>query len=280
MTENAHQFVVGDDSRQLETPSRVIRTVAPIKEQVVRLLRKAIANMELQPGQRLTERDVMARAQVSRSTAREAIQQLAAEELVTLVPQIGATITAPSQRMTTEIYEVRALLEGIVAGAFASQATDEEIASLRRALNNIIAHTQAKNIEATLHAKDDFDHILLHGAGHSVIAGILAGLSTRVAMLRVTTMRHPGRPEKAVKELEVLMRAIEARDPAAAAAAASDHVRNASATLGGVAMAGRPSSVTEQLKMGLPAPTNGSPSKRPSAAVGKKVGNNNHRRSH
>jgi DNA-binding GntR family transcriptional regulator len=89
---------------------QVARVAAPLREQVLDLLRREIVEMRLRPGQRLVERELIQRIGVSRTTIREALRELAAEGLVTTIPQKGAIVAVPSWRGAEEVYEVRALL--------------------------------------------------------------------------------------------------------------------------------------------------------------------------
>src|SRR5437763_17205254 len=66
---------------------RVQRVAAPLREQVLHVLRREIVELRLPPGQRLIERELVERLRVSRTTIREALLQLAAEGLVTTVPR-------------------------------------------------------------------------------------------------------------------------------------------------------------------------------------------------
>ena len=67
--------------------ARVSRVAAPVREQVLELLRKEIVEMRLRPGQRLVERELIDSFGVSRTTMREALRGLASEGLVTTSPQ-------------------------------------------------------------------------------------------------------------------------------------------------------------------------------------------------
>ena len=77
---------------------RVGRVAAPLREQVVDVLRQAILDFRLKPGQRLIERELIEQTGVSRTTIREVLRQLAAEGLVTTIPQKGAIVVVPSAR--------------------------------------------------------------------------------------------------------------------------------------------------------------------------------------
>src|SRR4029079_6585742 len=131
---------------------QVERGAAPRREQVSALLRREIVSMRLQPGQRLVERELIERIGVSRTTVREALRELAAEGLVTTIPQKGAIVAVPSWRAAGERYEVRALLEGAAAREFAERATDAQVAALRGAL--VLVEQSENDSEALLNAKD------------------------------------------------------------------------------------------------------------------------------
>ena len=70
---------------------RVGRVAAPLREQVVDVLREAILDFRLKPGQRLIERELIEQIGVSRTTIREVLRQLAAEG-----PPASAGVTSPA----------------------------------------------------------------------------------------------------------------------------------------------------------------------------------------
>jgi len=206
--------------------SRVLRVAAPLREQVLDLLRAEIVEMRLRPGQRLVERELIDSFGVSRTTIREALRGLAAEGLVTTIPQKGAIVAIPSAKAAAEVYEVRALLEGAAAGEFVLRASDDQIATLRGALASIEA-SQHESPRVMLAAKNRFYEALFDGADNATIRSILDGLRARVAVLRVTSLTAPGRPRQSVAEIGAIVEAIERRDGEGAAAAAAFHVRQA-----------------------------------------------------
>src|ERR687891_466384 len=95
MTE-AEAAVDGSGVKSADLAGQVARVAAPLREQVLDLLRREIVEMRLRPGQRLVERELIQRIGVSRTTIREALRELAAEGLVTTIPQKGAIVAGPS----------------------------------------------------------------------------------------------------------------------------------------------------------------------------------------
>ncbi|HVW17998.1 MAG TPA: GntR family transcriptional regulator [Solirubrobacteraceae bacterium] len=217
----------GADAVAPNLAAQVARVAAPVREQVLDLLRREIVEMRLLPGQRLVERELIERIGVSRTTIREALRELAAEGLVTTIPQKGAIVAAPSWKEAAEVYEVRALLEGAAAREFAERADDDQVRALREALDAIERSADADDPKSLLAAKDRFYEVLFEGAGNATIRQILESLQARVAVMRAASLQASGRPAQSAVEIRAIVEAIEQRDGAVAAEAASYHVRRA-----------------------------------------------------
>lgn len=210
---------------------RVGRVAAPLREQVLDLLRQAIVEQRLKPGDRLIERDLVERVGVSRTTIREVLRQLDAEGLVTTIPQKGVVVAAPSPQEAAELYEVRSALEALAGRLFVERASDEQVEALASAFDEVERVTyEGGDIHAMLQAKKGFYDVLLAGAGNSAIHSILSGLQARVGVLRTTSLSQPGRPQRAVREIRAIVEAVEARDAEAAARACAHHVEQAART--------------------------------------------------
>lgn len=211
------------------TSLRVGRVAAPLREQVLEVLRQAILDFRLKPGQRLIERELIEQTGVSRTTIREVLRQLAAEGLVTTIPQKGAIVVVPSAQEAADLYEVRAALEALAARLFVRRATDEQVRALRSSVRNIerLCKRREPDIQALLQAKDGFYEVLLQGAGNAAIRETLDGLRARVRLLRATSLSAPNRTAGTVAELHAIVAAAEARDEDAMAAACEQHVNEA-----------------------------------------------------
>lgn len=206
------------------------RVAAPLREQVVTLVRDAILGFRLQPGQRLIERELVEQLGVSRATVREVLRQLAVEGLVTVVPQRGAVVTALTPDDAADLYEMRASLESLAVRRFVQRATPEQVAELCAAVEDIEATSSSTDPEDQLRAKDEFYRVLLGGSGSEPLQQTLAGLQARVRLLRATSLSEPGRPRQAAAELRAVVEAVQAGDAEAAAKACALHVHNAART--------------------------------------------------
>lgn len=210
---------------------KVGRVAAPLREQVLDVIRQAILDFHYKPGQRLIERELIEQVGVSRTTIREVLRELEAEGLVTTVPQKGAIVVVPSPEEAADLYEVRTALEELAVRRFVERASDEQVGELRATAEAFKKTVEAGgDTKAMLAGKDAFYDVLLDGAGNAEIHSILNSLQARVRMLRAASMSNPGRGPKIIKELDELVGAIERRDGDAAAAACARHLGKAEAS--------------------------------------------------
>ena len=204
---------------------RVERNPALIRSQVLDNLRQAILDRRLAPGQRLIERELVELTGVSRTSVREALRELAAEGLVTAIPNKGTVVTSVSAEEARQLYQVRSALEGLAGRLFVANATAAQRKALARAMERI--ERQAAKGIPILAAKDAFYDVLFEGGGNEALRSVVGGLHARVSVLRSLSLSVPGRLEHSLAELRAIVAAVQAGDADAAAAACSRHVEEA-----------------------------------------------------
>lgn len=220
----------GDASRSGSTwvGEGVGRVAAPLRESVLDIVRQAILNFELRPGERLIERELIEQLGVSRTTVREVLARLAAEGLVTIIPQKGAIVSVLTVEEAADIYEMRGLLEGFAVRRFVERATPEQMKELRATLAELEAAAEKESDDGSgLSAKDKFYRVLLRGASSPRLTEILTSLQGQVRVLRAISLSVSGRPKEAAAEIRAVVEAIEAGDAEAGARACVAHVDNA-----------------------------------------------------
>lgn len=208
------------------------RVAAPLREQVIAMIRNAILEFQLRPGQRLIERELIERFGVSRTTIREALRDLAAEGLVTVIPQKGAVVSAPSPEEAADLYDIRAHLESLAVERFIGRASAEQVQRLQMTVSDLVdvSYSAAPSTQAVLRAKDRFYDALIEGAGSEVLKQVLVPLQSRVRVLRATSLGSPGRAREAADEIREIMAAIQRRDAAEASRLCVEHIQNAAKT--------------------------------------------------
>jgi DNA-binding GntR family transcriptional regulator len=93
-------------------------------------LYRAIIDHKIPPGTQLLEDKLSAAFKVSRTVIRKALQQLAHERLVDIVPNKGASVAKPSAEEARQIFEARRELEQIIVQMAAAKASDAELQNL------------------------------------------------------------------------------------------------------------------------------------------------------
>lgn len=81
-------------------------------------------------GDELKEKNIGDELGVSRTPVREALRQLELEGLVSIIPNKGAFVEGVSTDDIRDIYEIRALLEGLCARWAATRISDELMATM------------------------------------------------------------------------------------------------------------------------------------------------------
>jgi DNA-binding GntR family transcriptional regulator len=153
---------------------------------------------------------------------------VAAEGLVTVVPQKGARVSTPSFTEAVDLYEIRACLESLAVMRFVERASDEEISALEEAIVDFsrVAHKTTDTL-ALLNSKEMFYRVLIVGARSPVLEQLLAQMKARVRGLRAASLSKPGRAFETVDELDAVVRAIRDRNAELAANLCAEHVRTA-----------------------------------------------------
>lgn len=178
----------------------------------------------LRPGDRLTETDLADRLGISRTPVREAIRQLESDGLVTHVPRVGVTVRRLDYAEITELYEMRAVLEGTAARFAARAASEVELSEL----GAITAEMRKAPDAATLYdANRQFHTVLLNAARNRFLVKAVEAVQKTLLILGPSTMEESARAAEAIAEHDRIIAALHARDGAAAEAAMRAHIEAA-----------------------------------------------------
>jgi len=206
----------------------VERHAAPVRQQVVRLIRQDILDQRLRPGDRLTESALCARYGVSRTVVREALRQLESESLITMRPHRGPIVAVLTAHQIRSLYQVRANLEGLAGHLFAQQASDRQARALVDHVAHMAAHLLDADLGARVRLKEEFYRLLLDGAGNPILRETLAGIHARIGLFRHYAFSDDERTRLSLDELRRITDAAALRrDPDAAQQACTEHIDRA-----------------------------------------------------
>ncbi|WP_273728704.1 GntR family transcriptional regulator [Brucella gallinifaecis] len=201
-----------------------------VQQEAVEKLRQAIITGVFKPGERLVEADLCDMLGISRPSVREALRSLESERLIALIPNKGPQVPILTWEQATEIYQVRALLEGEAASLAARNITDASIEKMYLALQVFEKAGQENDTAVQIGSTADFYAEILRACNNSIIEDILSGLLARINLLRGRSMSMPGRAKVSLNEMTSIFYALQARDGEAARRAAVYHVEQAYAS--------------------------------------------------
>ncbi len=199
----------------------------PIYARICQRIRSDILSGELAPGQRLKISDLIKRYKVSQMPIREALQQLQGEWLVTISPNRGACVRQVDAAFIGHMYEIRGVIEGLLARRCAESAGEEDIAALSALEAECEAHAAREDLPATLAANKEFHGKIYQIAGNPVATELLNRHFGLLQALRKIYGVGPRRFERLVEQHRHLMDAIRRHDAATAAEAGALHCESA-----------------------------------------------------
>lgn len=201
---------------------------APLRNKIMKSLRRAIETGLLEPGTRLVEKDLCQQLNVSRTSLREALRQLQSEGILTDFNNRGLAVVTITTEDAENIYRIRGALEPLIVEQFIENASDDEIKALQAhgvQLRESYLHGNAEEIVAS---KRDFYDRICTGARNPIAFGVLSKLTVLTSPLRRRSVVRPERRIQSIAEIDKIVAAIVKRDKTAAKIAAEEHVGHSS----------------------------------------------------
>jgi DNA-binding GntR family transcriptional regulator len=192
-------------------------------------MRQAIRDRALVHGTLYSENEIAETLGMSRTPVREALITLAREGLVEIASQRGFRLREVSQTQRAEVFDLRALLEGYAAERLAGRATPEDVARLRELVER--QQDLAEDPEAFLAVDEEFHLLMPHLCGLERTHDTLTSLRGAMWLIGSQALALPQRIPAVVAEHRAIVDAIAAGDPAAAAAAAREHIARTAAAV-------------------------------------------------
>lgn len=199
------------------------------QEQAYLFLREAILSGKLAGGTRLNISQVATRLDMSRMPVRDALRQLDAEGLVTIRPHRGVIITKLTPEDVLEVFEMRAVLEGLAVRVALPRLDADAFEDLERLLERMARN--AGNLTQWLRLHNEFhDYICRKSGWPRLVAQTTLLRRTIEPYLRV----HVGfyRSEELLgSEHPKLLEVLREGDPERAERAMRDHVECSAASI-------------------------------------------------
>jgi DNA-binding GntR family transcriptional regulator len=153
-----------------------------LTDRAYRQLEEMIVTLQLPPGTVLSEQALSVRLRIGRTPIREALQRLARDGLVVIMPRRGIMVSEINLRLQLRLLEVRRELERLMASLAAQRATPEERHEFAEVAQAMLA-AAAKADDIAFMRLDQQFNILIATAARNEFArrtmGLMNGLSRR-----------------------------------------------------------------------------------------------------
>jgi DNA-binding GntR family transcriptional regulator len=200
----------------------------PVRDKAHDVLKRAIIEGKLAPGERLVESQIADGLNISRTPLREAILRLEAEGFLQRHANGSVYVKRLSVADVQGLYAARSVLEGLAAREAASRITVAQLARLDAILAEVReAGTAATDVSRLAELGEEFHRIIIEASGNTTCAELLHFLRDRIAQHRHFTMAMPSRQRAAARELGAVLTQLRRRNPEAAERAARRHVLQA-----------------------------------------------------
>jgi DNA-binding GntR family transcriptional regulator len=194
-----------------------------IRAEVYEHLKLEIVQGRLPGGERLAEENIAATLGVSRTPVREAVQRLAQDGFVELIPNKGARVRSLSSQEIIQTYAVREVLEGLAARLAAEHRDAHDLDQLIKTLAQLEC-LPSDDYAAQTAADLEFHAAIASAGKNAVLQDTLRGLRDTIARAKLLT-RKTNQASETKLEHHTILKHIQNGDANAAEVSARAHVQ-------------------------------------------------------
>jgi DNA-binding GntR family transcriptional regulator len=183
-----------------------------LHDTVVEHIRRFIVEGTLEPGKKLNERELCETLGISRTPLREALKVLAAEGLIEISPNRGASVSKMSEAELRETFELMSGLEAFAGELAAERITAAELAEIK-ALHYAMLACRTQHDLAGYYSRNQAIHDKINEAArNSALRQTYIAVNRRLQALRFRSNFQTPKWDSAIHDHEEMLKALEARD--------------------------------------------------------------------
>lgn len=213
------------------TPSLVatidLETADPavlLRDRAYDQIKAAIRLGQVQPGQPLAETRLSKQLGISRTPVREALQLLAQEGLVQVIPGRAVTVAAPSLHDVMDAIHVRFLIEPEVARLAAKHISDSLLETLLQAQQGLDYAIETADRPAWSRADNVYHETISAACSNQLLADLALQMRNRVSYLSIDAQGNWERLVICTTEHRHVVEAIARHDSEEAARLMRQHI--------------------------------------------------------
>lgn len=198
-----------------------------LRHLVAERVRAAILANEIKPGEWLRQEQLAQKFGVSQTPVREALQDLVSEGVVERIPYRGIRVVEFTLTDLRDLYACRAFMEGLAARYAAQHITPEEIAELRRIVDEMSAVFAQKRWDEYRELNRRFHQIIYTASHHPFLIRLLNQLWTAFPTMMLSNFPGPIRERRTLntREHRAIIAALQARASTRAERLVRQHIQ-------------------------------------------------------
>jgi len=195
-------------------------------------LRRLILSSELQSGERIIVRELCENFGLSPTPFKEALVALERDGLVTSRPRRGYIVANPDPTKIANVYEIRAVVEGLAARQATEHRTKELIHNLEKVQQRQREQWLAEDRVGSGDSDLAFHGLLWAASNNDVLQAIAERFSNQARLIMASVrQRYPRRHEEALDEHDDIIALIAAGHAREAEEAMRNHIIRAAMAL-------------------------------------------------
>jgi len=203
-----------------------ISEVKQLRDIIFEHLKQEILDGEIKPDDRLIEREIAAKLNVSRTPIREALRKLESEGFVEHLPRKGVVVRGFNITEIEEIYEIRKELECLAVRHAIKNIADYDIHRMKDILEELEKAEKGDLIQSTSKGLYEFDEWILNTAQMPLMKNFVHILRESLIRYRKINLSKAPRRQSAISEHKAILQAIINKDVVQAEKLTIEHINN------------------------------------------------------
>jgi len=199
---------------------------ASLHNEAVARIRDMIMEGQLEPGTKVSEKDLCELFGISRTPLREALKVLASEGVIVLLPHRGARVAQLTGKDMADLFQVMGSLEGLAGELACARITEEAVNEIRALHHEMLAHYTRGDRIAYFAANQAIHEAIIAAADNSVLTAMYEGLRGRIRPARFMANFTRERWDQAVREHGEILEALSRRDGVRLRNLLQEHLRH------------------------------------------------------
>lgn len=183
-----------------------------LHDTVVDHLREMIVEGQLPAGSRINERELCEQLGISRTPLREAVKVLAAEGLIEITPNRGASVAEMSLSDVLEAFELMAGLESLSGELACERVSDAELVELKRLHDAMVECRKREDLSGYYNHNRQIHNLIIQATRNHTLRQVYETTNRRLHALRFRSNFDVQKWDRAIAEHETILEALSTRN--------------------------------------------------------------------